>query len=97
MPPGQVKALLRTVPITLYTTPRCPHCTRARQWLRHNGIPFVERDIEKDPSNRRAMTALNPRGGVPTIDVDGQILVGFNERQAGEAIAKSVNRRLKAQ
>jgi len=93
---SQVQALLRTVPITLYTTASCPHCSRARQWLRSNAIPFVERDIEKDPANRRAMRALNPRGGVPTIDVDGQILVGFNDRRVGAAIAKSVNRRLKA-
>lgn len=95
MPPSQVQALLRTVRITLYTTPWCPHCSRARQWLRHNGIPFVERDIEQDPANRRAMTAINPRGSVPTIDVDGQVLVGFNERQVGEAITRSVRRRLK--
>ncbi len=97
MSPSQVKALVRTVPITLYTTPWCPHCSRARQWLRHNGIPFVERDIEKDPANRRALTALNPRGGVPTIDVDGQVMVGFCEHQVGEAIARAVQRRLQKQ
>jgi glutaredoxin len=95
MPPGQVEALLRTVPITLYTTPGCPHCSRARQWLRHNGIPFEERDIERNPADRRAMTALNPRGSVPTIEVDGQVLVGFNERQVGAAIKRSVQRRLR--
>ena len=92
----EVKALLRSVPITLYTTRWCPHCDRARQWFRHNGIPFEERDIEKDPANRRAMVALNPRGGVPTIDVDGRVLVGFNERQVGDAIKRSVDRRLRA-
>ena len=88
--------MLRSVPITLYTTPWCPHCRRARQWFRHNGIPFVERDIEKDAVNRRALIALNPRGSVPTIDVDGRVLVGFSERQVGAAIARSVDRRLKA-
>jgi glutaredoxin-like YruB-family protein len=97
LPPSQVKALLRSVPITLYTTPWCPHCSRARQWLRRNGIPFEERDIEKNPANRRAMTALNPRGSVPTVDVDGQVLVGFSERRVGEAIKKSVERRLQKQ
>ena len=47
-------------------------------------------------NNERAMRAVNPRGGVPTIDVDGQILVGLNERKVGRLIAASVSRRLSA-
>ncbi len=90
-----VRAALSTVPIKMYTTEWCPHCTRARNWFHANSIPVVEYDVEKNPAAKRAQRTLNPAGGVPTIDVDGKVLVGFSEQAVGRAIAVSVQRRLR--
>jgi glutaredoxin 3 len=91
----EVMAAMRRVPITLYTTPWCPVCTKARRWLKYNNIPFVEHDIEANPAGKRAMRDLNPRGSVPTIHLDGEVLVGWNEREVSRLITQGVERRLR--
>lgn len=87
-------AARRSVRVTLYTTAWCPHCTRARNWLRANDIKFTEHDIEQSASARRERDRVNPRGGVPTADIDGQVLVGFGEQDWGRAMASAAQRRL---
>lgn len=91
-----VRAALKEVPITMYSTSWCPHCERARRWFRSNSISFVEYDVEANPDAKRAQRKLNPKGGVPTIDVDGVVEVGFSEQRVGKAISASVERRLRA-
>jgi glutaredoxin 3 len=91
----QLRAAMQRVPVTLYTTTWCKHCERARAFMRANSIPFVEHDIEASESAKRAQKALNPAGGVPTIDVDGQVLVGFNEASALHALVAAAQRRMR--
>jgi hypothetical protein len=43
-----------------------------------NGVAYEERDVEASETNALRMRAINPRGGVPTFDVEGQVLVGFS-------------------
>jgi glutaredoxin 3 len=86
-------AAMRSVSVTMYTTSWCPVCTRARAFLRSRGVPFVERDVERDAEARRIMLRLNPNAGVPTIDVEGQILLGFSPRELAGAIESAARRR----
>ena len=37
--------------VTLYTSPSCTSCRRARAWLKENNIPFQERNIFSEPLN----------------------------------------------
>lgn len=37
--------------LTLYTSPSCTSCRKARAWLREHEIPFVERNIFSEPLN----------------------------------------------
>ncbi len=64
--------------ITLYGTDWCSYSREARQWLRAEGVTFTEHDVDLDPTARARLRAINPRGSVPTFDVDGQVLVGFS-------------------
>jgi glutaredoxin len=66
------------VPITVYRTSWCGPCQRAAEYLGESGLRYLERDVERDPAARAAARALNPRGSVPTIDVGGQVLVGWS-------------------
>ncbi len=91
---ADLRAALRSVKVTLYSTNWCPHCTRARRWLQHNSIAFTEHDVEKSPAAKREHRRLVPGGGVPTLDIDGIVLTGFNEKRVGRAIARATQRRL---
>ncbi len=69
--------------VTMYSTRHCPVCVKARRWLVKNQIPFIEKDIEKDPQgaaelNRKAQAQGLRPSGVPVFDVSGQLLMGFD-------------------
>ncbi len=84
----------KNVSITMYTTSWCPHCREARDWLDAHGQPYFERDIERDPDANARMRKLNPRGGVPTIDVEDQVIVGFDPGSLDHAIDLAAQRHL---
>ncbi|GEK06278.1 Spx/MgsR family RNA polymerase-binding regulatory protein [Schleiferilactobacillus harbinensis] len=38
--------------VTLFISPSCTSCRKARAWLQQHNIPFVERNIFTDPLNK---------------------------------------------
>jgi glutaredoxin len=83
-----------SVAITMYSTSWCGACKHARDHMRAQGIAFDERDVEDDPAAKAQQLLLNPRGSVPTIDIDGhEVLVGFSAGHLDAAITRSVARR----
>jgi glutaredoxin len=90
-----IDAAMYSVPIRMFTTPSCPHCAGAREWLTRKRLRFVELDVEGNPENQRAQKRLNPRGSVPTIDVDGDVVVGFAAPDLEGAIRRAAERRVR--
>jgi len=66
------------VHVVVYTTSWCPHCREAKAWMASRGLDYEERDIEASMENERQMKLINPRGGIPTFDVEGNVMVGFS-------------------
>jgi len=65
--------------VTVYTTQSCPWCQVAKGYFKKNGISFVEKDVGRDHAAAHEMVRKSGQMGVPVIDVNGQIVVGFNE------------------
>jgi glutaredoxin len=80
------------VRIVVYTTGWCPHCKRAKAWMAENGIPYEERNIESSSRNAEENRKLNPRGSIPTFDVDGEVLIGFSEADLVAMIERAAQR-----
>jgi glutaredoxin len=73
--------------IVLYCTRWCPSCRRARMWLQEHGLPFSEVDIDVTPgASDQVRQWANGNRTTPTIDVDGTILVEFNEAKLKQAL-----------
>lgn len=71
----------RTVPshqVVLYTAPGCSWCVRAKAYLRQRGVFFEEIDVAADSEAARRMVERSGRQGVPQIEIDGQVVVGFD-------------------
>lgn len=68
------------VPIVMYSASWCGVCRSAKAWMGSQGIVYEEHDVDDSAANERALRALNPRGGVPTFDVGGEVMVGFSPR-----------------
>jgi glutaredoxin len=64
--------------VVVYSTSWCPACRKAKAWLKANGVPYEDRDIEASRTYAMQMRALNPRMSIPTIDVEGDVSVGFS-------------------
>lgn len=82
-------------PIIIYGAEWCGACHEAAAYLRHKGIPFVEKDIEKDSGAAAEMNAKLRRGGlrsgsIPVIDVRGKVMVGFNSQEIDDALGKAL-------
>jgi glutaredoxin-like YruB-family protein len=72
--------------VVVYTTPTCPHCTSVKQHLKVNGIRFRDVDVSRDQNAAEQMTRKSGQRGVPQIDIDGQIIVGFNKPKINELL-----------
>ncbi len=74
--------------IIIYSTPRCIYCRKAKEFLDSKNISFEERDVAKDKEVLNEMIKKSGQMGVPVIDIDGKIIVGFN-RQEIEKVLES--------
>jgi glutaredoxin-like YruB-family protein len=72
--------------VTVYSTPTCPFCIRAKQFLRENNVAFTEIDVSKDEGKAEEMIEKSGQMGVPVIDVDGQVIVGFDKDKIKTAL-----------
>lgn len=75
--------------VTIYTTKTCPHCATAKHHLEQMGIFYTERKVDVDHSAQREMQAMGVMG-VPTLKVNGQVMVGFNAQQLAEMLKKKL-------
>lgn len=80
--------------VVIYGASWCHACRSAAAFLRERNVPFVERDIEREPGAREAMmqaareAGVSPRG-IPVIDFRGEIIRGFDRGALERAIARS--------
>jgi glutaredoxin 3 len=67
--------------VTVYSTPTCPYCIRAKQFLKDNNIAFTNFDVGSDQAKAQEMMKKSGQMGVPVIDIDGTIIVGFDKEK----------------
>lgn len=72
--------------VKVYSTATCPHCVRAKQFLKDNNIEFENYDVSTDQEKAQEMVDKSKQMGVPVIDIDGKIIIGFDK----EAISKEL-------
>jgi glutaredoxin-like YruB-family protein len=72
--------------VLVYTTPTCPHCKSAKRYLRERQIPFREVDVTRSADAAANLKRRSGQTGVPVIDVNGQIIVGFNRPKLDRAL-----------
>jgi glutaredoxin-like YruB-family protein len=90
-PLNQSPAASKTYPkIVLYSTSWCPHCREAKEYLTSHNIPFINRDVELDPSAMTALTVTYKSQGVPVIVIgnDAKVLKGFNRDIFEKAVSE---------
>lgn len=72
--------------VIVYSTPTCPYCQAAKEYLKENKVAYKNIDVSKDQDAAQEMIEKSGQMGVPVIDIGGEIIVGFDK----EAIKKAL-------
>ena len=72
--------------VKIYTTPACPFCVMAKQYLKEKGIEFEEIDVSKNEKAAKEMVEKSGQMGVPVIEIDGKIVIGFDKEKIDEIL-----------
>lgn len=72
--------------VTIYTTPTCPWCKATKKFFQDNGVQYEEKDVAADLAARQDMIQKSGQMAVPVIDIDGRIIVGYDEHQLRDAL-----------
>lgn len=75
--------------ITIYSTPSCPFCVQAKEFMQSKGVTFEEKDVTKNPAWVQEMIQKSGQTGVPVIEVDGKIIIGFDRVRLTELLVLS--------
>ncbi len=72
--------------VKIYSTPTCPYCKGTKQFLNENNVDFEDIDVSSNQQAAQEMIQKSGQMGVPVLDIEGQIIVGFDK----EAIVKAL-------
>ena len=67
--------------VKLYVTPGCPYCFTLKEFLKENNIEVEEIDIAQNEKAKEEMVEKSGQMGVPVVDIDGEIVVGFDREK----------------
>jgi len=72
--------------VKVYSTPTCPYCRMAKKFLDDNGIDYQDLNVAEDKAARDEMINKSGQMGVPVIDIDGELVLGFDQAQLKEKL-----------
>lgn len=72
--------------VIIYFSPTCPHCHNAKAYLAEKKIKYTDYDVTSDSAKAQEMIDKSGQMGVPVLDIEGKIIVGFDQ----EAIDKEL-------
>ncbi len=72
--------------VTVYSTPTCPWCVKAKEFLKANKVDFKEVNVAEDEKGKEEMIEKSGQMGVPVIVIDDTVIVGFDEDELKKAL-----------
>jgi len=72
--------------VIVYSTSHCPYCIKLKDFLKENNIKYVEYNVEEDKEKANEMVEKSGQMGVPVIDIDGTVIVGFDKQAVAKAL-----------
>ncbi len=77
---GKAKSVL------IYTTPTCIWCAKTKAFFKEHGVAYKEINVGSDTKAAHEMIEKSGQMGVPVIDVDGEIVVGFDQERLSKLL-----------
>ncbi|OGI59575.1 NrdH-redoxin [Candidatus Nomurabacteria bacterium RIFCSPHIGHO2_01_FULL_38_19] len=67
--------------VTIYTTPTCVYCKLTKAFFKEHNVSYEEKNVAEDADARREMIEKSGQMGVPVVEIDGDISVGFDKER----------------
>lgn len=72
--------------VIVYSTATCPFCKKVKEFLTEHKIDFTTKDVGEDEKAAKEMVEKSGVMSVPVIDIDGEIIAGFDEKKLREKL-----------
>lgn len=72
--------------IIIYSTPTCHYCGLAKEYFKAHNLNYTEYNVASDLEQRKIMVEKSGQLGVPVIDIEGKIMVGFDEAELASSL-----------
>ncbi|MFH1421134.1 MAG: glutaredoxin domain-containing protein [Planctomycetota bacterium] len=72
--------------VKIYSTATCPYCLMAKKFLDGKGIVYENYDVGKDQEKSKEMVDKSGQMGVPVLDIEGKIIVGFDKNEISKEL-----------
>lgn len=72
--------------IKVYSTPTCPYCVTLKNYLKGRNFEFEDIDVSKDENAMEEMIKNSGQIGVPIVDIDGEIVIGFDKERINQLL-----------
>ncbi|MBN2545375.1 MAG: glutathione S-transferase N-terminal domain-containing protein [Spirochaetes bacterium] len=73
--------------VKIYTTPSCGYCSMAKSYLRERHISFTEYNVASDQRKAEELVHKTGQYGVPVIEINGRMIIGFNKEKIDRLLA----------
>jgi len=74
--------------VTIYSTPTCGYCNVAKKYFKENNVNFTDHNVMINPAKAKEMIDKSGQRGVPVIDINGKIIVGFNRPEIEKSLSR---------
>lgn len=74
--------------VKVYSTNSCPWCVKAKNYLSSLNVEYVDLNVQEDMAAREEMVSKSKQMGVPVLDINGEIIVGFDRNAIDSALNK---------
>lgn len=72
--------------VRVFSTPTCPYCITLKAFLDDKGIEYQYIDVSQDEAARDEMVEKTGQRGVPVIEIDGQMIIGFDKEKISQLL-----------
>lgn len=72
--------------VTVYSADWCAYCHQAKDYLHKRGVAYTEKNVEHDIAFAREAVDKSKQTGIPVIDIDGTIIIGFDHPRIDAAL-----------
>jgi len=77
---------MKNAMVTIYSTPTCHFCHMAKEFLQENKIKYTDINVAADYEKAQEMIEKSGQTGVPVIEINGRIIIGFDKEEIKQAL-----------